>query len=169
MTQIYNWVIETEIGNMMAICQDNAIKALSLMDKTKYAVQVPQNSILKKTEIMADLEKWLGCYFKGKNMGISFDIKPDGTEFQKKVWNELLKIPYGKVVTYGYIAGVIGEREKRRMSAQAVGQAVGHNHILILIPCHRVIGYDGSLTGFGAGLDIKRRLLSLEGYKEIFA
>ena len=84
-------------------------------------------------------------------------VKPQGTPFQQRVWQELLKIPYGETTTYGAIAKHINCR-----SAQAVGQAIHRNPIAIIIPCHRVIGADGSLTGYASGLDIKQRLLSLE-------
>ncbi|MDN6699043.1 MAG: MGMT family protein, partial [Staphylococcus equorum] len=86
-----------------------------------------------------------------------------GTEFREQVWAALLEIPYGKTVTYGEIAQIIGKkRGKTQMSSQAVGGAVGNNPISIIIPCHRVVGKDGSLTGYGGGIDTKIELLKLE-------
>lgn len=98
-------------------------------------------------------------YFKGKRREFDLDIEPQGTEFQTLVWNALLQIPYGQTRSYGEIAGAIS----RPRSARAVGAATGANPIPIVIPCHRVLGADGSLTGFRGGLVIKKFLLMLEG------
>lgn len=91
-------------------------------------------------------------------------LAPEGSEFRKMVWEELLKIPYGCIITYGQIAKQVADRKGiLRMSAQAVGGAVGHNPIGIIIPCHRVVGTGGNLTGFGGGIRTKEALLKLEG------
>ncbi|MDR0520071.1 MAG: methylated-DNA--[protein]-cysteine S-methyltransferase [Clostridiales Family XIII bacterium] len=103
--------------------------------------------------------EWLGAYFAGRKPGIGdLPLAPNGSAFRWSVWEELLAIPYGEVATYGDIAERIGCK-----SAQAVGGAVGHNPISIIIPCHRVVGQNGSLTGYAGGLDRKRKLLELEG------
>jgi methylated-DNA-[protein]-cysteine S-methyltransferase len=103
--------------------------------------------------------EWLGAYFAGRKPGIGdLPLAPNGSAFRWSVWKELLAIPYGEVATYGDIAERIGCK-----SAQAVGGAVGHNPISIIIPCHRVVGRNGSLTGYAGGLDRKRKLLELEG------
>ena len=108
--------------------------------------------------------RWLDIYFSGKDPGYTPKLAPEGTAFRKAVWDILLTIPYGKTMSYGQIAKQIAEEKGiARMSSQAVGGAVGHNPIAIIIPCHRVIGSDGSLTGYGGGLDRKIRLLELEG------
>lgn len=107
--------------------------------------------------VFSETRRWLDLYFKGGKPDFMPSLAPQGTPFQQKVWRELLTIPYGQTVSYGDIAQRIGCR-----SAQAVGQAVGHNPIAIIIPCHRVIGSDGSLTGYASGLDIKRWLLKME-------
>lgn len=107
--------------------------------------------------IFTETRRWLDLYFSGQQPSFTPPIHPQGTPFQQKVWQELLKIPYGQTTSYGTIARKIGCR-----SAQAIGQAVHRNPIAIIIPCHRVIGADGSLTGYASGLDIKRRLLQLE-------
>ena len=107
--------------------------------------------------VFAETRRWLDLYFSGKKPDFTPPLKPQGTPFQQKVWQELLKIPYGETTTYGAIAKRIGCR-----SAQAIGQAIHRNPIAIIIPCHRVIGADGSLTGYASGLDIKQRLLSQE-------
>jgi methylated-DNA-[protein]-cysteine S-methyltransferase len=107
---------------------------------------------------------WLEEYFAGRCPVIRLPLAPSGTLFQQTVWQLLLDIPYGQMQTYGEIARRTASlRGLPRMSARAVGQAVGKNPIAIIIPCHRVIGADGSLTGFSAGLERKRYLLSLEG------
>lgn len=110
-------------------------------------------------------KKWLDTYFSGKNPEFKVPIRFTGTEFQNEVWKILCSIPYGKTVTYGEIAEQIAKRRNiPYMSAQAVGGAVGHNRISIIIPCHRVIGANGYLTGYAGGLDRKAALLKLEGY-----
>lgn len=107
---------------------------------------------------------WLDRYFDGENPGEMPALYVEGTPFRMMVWNILREIPYGTVLTYGDIARQIARREgKAHMSAQAVGGAVGHNPVSIFIPCHRVVGNDGSLTGYAGGLSVKGKLLSLEG------
>lgn len=96
----------------------------------------------------------------------SLPLAPEGSEFRKAVWKILCEIPYGQVTTYGTIAKRIAkERKLEHMSAQAVGGAVGHNPVSIIIPCHRVIGADGSLTGYAGGIEKKIKLLQLEGFE----
>lgn len=107
--------------------------------------------------------RWLEIYFTGCEPDFTVPIHMTGTDFQMDVWRILLSIPYGKTVTYGNIARQIAEkRGMRRMSARAVGQAVGRNPISIIVPCHRVVGANGSLTGYGGGLGNKIMLLKLE-------
>ena len=110
-------------------------------------------------------KEWLDRYFAGEKPRISeLKLEPAGSEFRKAVWEALCQIPYGEVVTYGELAqkmAVLHNRE--RMSAQAVGGAVGHNAISIIIPCHRVVGANGSLTGYAGGIDKKIKLLTHEG------
>lgn len=101
--------------------------------------------------------RWLDLYFSGANPDITFQLAPQGTSFQQRVWRELTTIPYGRTITYGDLAKRIGCR-----SAQAVGGAVGRNPIAIIIPCHRVVGTNGALTGYAYGIDLKRRLLDIE-------
>ena len=115
-------------------------------------------------EIFTKTTNWLDRYFKNKKPGISeIPLAPNGTTFQKAVWEILCKIPYGKTTTYGEIAQEIAKQKGlKKMSAQAVGGAVGHNPISIIIPCHRVIGSNGNLTGYAGGIDKKIKLLKLE-------
>ena len=112
-------------------------------------------------------KEWLDLYFSGEKpspKGLKLLLR--GSDFQQEVWRELLQIPYGETMTYGEIAKVIAKRRGlQRMSAQAVGGAVGRNPIGIIVPCHRVVGSNGSLVGYAGGLEIKRRLLCHEGVK----
>ena len=119
--------------------------------KPKESTNDPDLPVFKETR------RWLDLYFSGNNPTKAPQLNLQGTPFQQKVWQELLKIPYGQTTTYGTIAQRISCR-----SAQAVGQAIHRNPIAIIIPCHRVIGADGSLTGYASGLDIKSRLLGIE-------
>ncbi|MDO5545137.1 MAG: methylated-DNA--[protein]-cysteine S-methyltransferase [Eubacteriales bacterium] len=122
----------------------------------------------KKTEdhpVLVQAKLWLDSYFSGNPVGCSFPLNPHGTAFQQQVWDILLTIPYGQTTTYGAIAREMAVRMgKEKMSAQAVGQAVGANPIDILIPCHRVVGANGKLTGYAEGLDKKEWLLRHEGW-----
>ena len=129
------------------------------------------NTIIKNMTAKDDLpvfnaaKKWLEKYFAGKNPAITgLPLAPAGSEFRQKVWGILCEIPYGKIVTYGDIAKKMAVILNRNtMSSQAVGGAVGHNPLSIIIPCHRVVGANGSLTGYAGGIKIKVKLLELEG------
>ncbi len=119
----------------------------------------------RETPILALTKAWLDRYFAGEKPRIDeLNLSPVGSDFQRAVWDILREIPYGEVTTYGEIAKKIAlVMGKPRMSAQAVGGAVGRNPISIIIPCHRVVGADGSLTGYAGGIDKKVKLLSHEG------
>jgi len=115
-------------------------------------------------DFLAAAREWLDTYFQGRDPGPIPPVHLAGTEFQRAVWDLLLEIPYGQTVTYGSLARrVAAARGLARMSAQAVGGAVGRNPVSILVPCHRVVGQDGSLTGYAGGLPRKAALLRLEG------
>lgn len=118
----------------------------------------------EESDVLTQTEQWLDVYFQGKQPNFIPPISLSGTEFQMAVWEILLEIPYGQTVTYGDIAKQLAEKfGVRRMSAQAVGQAVGRNPIGLIVPCHRVVGADGTLTGYASGIDKKSFLLGLEG------
>lgn len=108
--------------------------------------------------LFREVRRWLDAYFQGQPREITFPLSPAGTAFQKRVWELLLTIPYGETTSYGRIA----KQLSAKMSAQAVGQAVGRNPISIIIPCHRVVGSNGQLTGYAGGLPIKKWLLDHE-------
>lgn len=143
--------IQTPIGILQAVWEQDTLISLSLTREGSGSDRFPE------------LERWLSAYFSGKKPVRDFSLKPNGTPFQRTVWRHLLEIPYGETRSYGDIAKRI-EEEKGipKMSAQAVGNAVGKNPILILIPCHRVIRSDGNIGVFACGIDIKEKLLQTE-------
>jgi methylated-DNA-[protein]-cysteine S-methyltransferase len=163
------FVTETPLGKIRAAACDGAIKGLWFIGQ-KYFPPAQVLETWKEVSIKASkasidpvflqLQNWLKDYFAGQKPAINFPIAPDGTEFQQAVWKLLLEIPYGETSTYGAIASQLMPAGKK--SAQAVGGAVGHNPISLIIPCHRVIGADGSLTGYAGGLEKKIALLKLE-------
>ena len=120
----------------------------------------------QEARAFAETVRWLDAYFSGHDPGFVPELCLRGTPFQRSVWEMLLTIPYGQTRTYGAIAKQLAaERGLPAMSAQAVGGAVGRNPVALIVPCHRVIGADGGLTGYAAGLTRKARLLELEGVK----
>lgn len=116
----------------------------------------------KRTEILQETERQLDLYFEGKLKKFDLPLSPEGTDFQKKVWRALLEIPYGTTSSYGEIAKKIGHEK----AARAIGGANHANPIAIVIPCHRVIGKNGKMVGYAGGLNVKVRLLKLEGIKD---
>lgn len=134
---------------------------LSISTELKEA-EIPEGKIL----LFERAKEWLDIYFSGRQPDFSLPLHVTGSVFQKEVWNILCSIPYGQTMTYGDIAKQLAaKRGIPHMSAQAVGGAVGRNKIAILIPCHRVIGANGSLTGYAGGIDKKEKLLALEQAK----
>ena len=138
------------LGLLTMTSDGESLKELYFSDRP-VEVESPAISILEETRC------WLNCYFNGEKPDFTPQVAPSGTLFQRQVWSELMSIPYGEMVTYGDIA-----RRINCKSAQAVGGAVGSNPIAIIIPCHRVIGSDSSLTGYAYGLERKRLLLLRE-------
>lgn len=133
----------------------------------KYFAATVKSAVEKKTglPVFAEAKKWLDAYFAGKKPAASeLPLAPSGGEFRKIVWDILREIPYGQCATYGEIAEKTASRMGRKnMSGRAVGGAVGHNPISIIIPCHRVVGSNGNLTGYAGGIDRKVKLLEHEG------
>jgi methylated-DNA-[protein]-cysteine S-methyltransferase len=163
-TAIYTCTLETPLGEATAAAENGSLMGL-WFSREKY-FPVHKNSWIYQPDhpVFNNLQTWLAGYFSGENSPINLRLSPKGTDFQKVVWNVLLKIPFGQVTTYGEIARVMAP--SRRMSPlypRAVGNAVGYNPISILIPCHRVVGSDRSLTGYAGGLDKKESLLRIEG------
>lgn len=133
-------------------------------DGQKYfGATLPEEYEEGETSALTQTKRWLDCYFQGQVPDLTPALKPAGTPFRLAVWELLRQIPYGEVITYGGLARQLAaQKGLKSMSAQAVGNAVAHNPISILIPCHRVVGSDGSLTGYAGGIDKKIRLLTLE-------
>lgn len=145
--------IQSPIGKLGIIANDNAVVQV-LWPNEKSKIKVEQ----KDTPVLEQAANELEEYFSGKLKKFSVKTSPEGTEFQKSAWKALQKIPHGKTISYQQQAANIGDAKK----ARAVGMANGKNPIPVIIPCHRVIGKNGSLTGFGGGLKIKQKLLDLE-------
>lgn len=141
------------------------------IDGQKYdraTLEQPYRVCGQEIAVFAKAQQWLDIYFSGREPGFMLPLKPKGSAFRQEVWELLQKVPYGQTTTYKEIAGEIAARRgKQTTYAQAVGSAIGHNPISILIPCHRVLGADGSLTGYAGGISVKEYLLKLEGIKNI--
>ncbi len=146
------------IGEMFFVSDGEAICGVWFCGQKHFMHNINETTQKDDLTIFKKLKKWFDDYFRGLNPEIDFKLKPQGSEFRQMVWQILSEIPYGKTLTYGEIASRISPT----MSAQAVGGAVGHNPISILIPCHRVLGTNGKLTGYAGGLDRKVELLKLE-------
>ena len=149
-------LLESDGKNLIGVC----------IDGQKYYINNLNEEIVLKDdlEIFNKTKNWLDRYFKNEKPEISeLPIAPIGNEFRQNVWKLLCKIPYGETTTYGEIAKEVAKiMNKKLMSAQAVGNAVGHNPISIIIPCHRVVGKNGNLTGYAGGIDKKVKLLEIE-------
>lgn len=152
----------SEIGNIIIVSDGENLTGLWFEGQKHFLNLFEEQE--EELEIFTKTKKWLDIYFSGKKPKFSIPVLFSGTEFRVKVWNILKEIPYGEVITYGDIAKRLAEEKGiKKMSAQAVGAAVGHNPISIIVPCHRVIGNNNNLTGYAGGLDKKKRLLEIEG------
>lgn len=160
---IYTSVIESPLGAIRLSGEKDALTGLWFVGQKYYPSKLESWINKPEYKIFKEVGYWLEDYFSGKKNSYLPRIKPKGTEFQKVIWKTLLEIPYGSITTYGKIAKKVANlRGLCSMSAQAVGGAVGHNPISILIPCHRVVGSNGSLTGYAGGIEKKKVLLNLE-------
>lgn len=156
-------IIQTPLGEMNAMVEQNSLCELWFVGQ-KYAPEDTGECPEDPDHLLfSALRGQLAAYFSGQLHAFDLPLAPKGTAFQMAVWALLRSIPAGATTTYGALARQLaGQREGRIPSAQAVGGAVGHNPITIIIPCHRVVGADGSLTGYAGGLDRKAALLALE-------
>lgn len=152
-TSFYNCIL----GKIILASDGKNLTGIIFNEKNHYSyLKDAQNK--DDLEIFKRTKNWLDKYFKGENPPVKeIPVKPNGTEFQQKVWRELKNIPYGKTVSYGFIADKLNIK-----SARAVGNALNKNPIAIIIPCHRVIGKNGKLTGYAGGLNRKEQLLKIE-------
>ena len=145
-------LINTPLGDMLAVEVDGALTALDFLPEGAQVAAGDDTPLLRRVKAQ------LTAYFAGELQAFDLPIKPRGTDFQQKVWQRLLNIPYGETRSYGQIAREIGQPGASR----AVGQANNRNPIAIVVPCHRVVGASGSMTGYGGGLPRKEALLELE-------
>lgn len=151
------------LGEITLRSDGEALTGLCFADDKHYGAKDIAGAALADLDVFMQAEEWLAEYFAGREQKVSVPLKLQGSEFQMQVWRLLQDIPYGRLVTYGDIAKKIAaQKGVARMSAQAVGGAVGHNPLCIIVPCHRVVGANGSLTGYGGGMWRKVRLLELE-------
>lgn len=148
---------DSPLGKMI-LCSDGAYLTAVIFEGQKYEDKhIPEGAVYSSCPVLEETKLWLQEYFQGNIPKKYPPMKLQGTSFQKRVWEHLLEIPYGKTITYGELAKTLECK-----SAQAIGGAVGRNPISILIPCHRVVGANGTLTGYAGGVEKKVYLLNLE-------
>ncbi len=154
------------VGELTLVGEDDYLIGLFIEGQTIFSKYMNKLSFEENKDIstLNKVKKWLDDYFSFKQPNSRLiKLKLNGSEFQKRVWNLLLDIPYGEVRTYKELSEIIAkERNLKKMSSQAIGQAVGHNPISIIIPCHRVVGSNNKLTGYNGGIDKKIKLLNIE-------
>lgn len=162
----YFTMYSSPLGNMTLACDGEALVGLWLEGQKHFGGTI-YHEMEEKSDIPVfyNVKRWLDRYFNGERVSSSeLPLRPVGGEFRQNVWRILCEIPYGEVTTYGAIAKKIAAQMGREsMSSQAVGGAIAHNPILVIVPCHRVVGADGSMIGYAGGIPVKRKLLALEG------
>ena len=160
---IYTCTYKSALGNLLLAADDVGLTGLWFEGQKYFANTLPEDYVPQETKILTEAKKWLDVYFSGEEPKFTPPLHPIGSVFRQEVWKILLQIPYGQTMTYGEIAKQLARMQNvPHMSAQAVGGAVGHNGISIIIPCHRVVGTNGSLTGYAGGIDKKVALLEME-------
>lgn len=161
----YTTHLSSPVGPLMLASQGDSLTGLWIEGQKYFAATLSASVEQPDLPVFAETEKWLDAYFAGQKPSIAaLPLAPQGSAFRTAVWALLCEIPYGTTVTYGQLARRIAAQMGRpSMSGQAVGGAVAHNPISIIIPCHRVVGTNKSLTGYAGGLDKKIQLLALEG------
>jgi methylated-DNA-[protein]-cysteine S-methyltransferase len=152
-------IVSSPIGRLLLLGDGHALTGLWMVDADRHSARI-WDDLTPSPSSFTDVETQLEEYFAGDRKEFTVPLAPSGTPFQLAVWTELTKIPYGSTISYGDIARALG---KRLVASRAVGLANGANPISVIVPCHRVIGSDGSLTGYGGGLERKDLLLRLEG------
>ena len=163
----YKTIYNSPLGKMTLVSDTSHLVGAYLEGQKYFLESFKEELVIKDNlEIFYQTKLWLDKYFDGKKPPISdLSLAPIGNAFRQDVWKILCEIPYGETMTYGEIAMRIAQnRGIHSMSAQAIGGAVGHNPIIIIIPCHRVLGKDDKLTGYAAGIQNKIKLLELEGF-----
>lgn len=161
---VYTTEYASPLGAITLACDEEAIIGLWFNGQRYFGNILPKRTEQKERPLFADAKRWLDIYFSGREPDFLPLLRYDSTPFRKTVCEIMLTIPYGRTMTYGEIAAEVARRQGlEKMSAQAVGGAVGHNPVSIIVPCHRVVGADGSLTGYAGGIERKIVLLCLEG------
>ena len=151
---IYTSKYTSPLGGILLAADEVGLRGLWFDEQKYFARDLPDERTERETPVLSEAKRWLDLYFGGQEPDFLPPLHPVGTPFRQAVWEILLRIPYGKTVTYGEISKQLAEKMGlERMSAQAVGGAVGHNEISIIIPCHRVVGSGGNLTGYAGGID----------------
>ena len=151
------------LGNITLVSDGTALVGLWFDEQRFFADSLPQKHVEESLPVFKQADRWLDLYFNGRDPGFTPPVVLRTTGFRQKICKIMLTIPYGRTMTYGTIAKTVARQKGvPRMSAQAVGGAVGHNPVSLIIPCHRVIGSGGALVGYGGGLDRKAALLELE-------
>ena len=160
---IFTTEYDSPLGTITLACDEKALVGVWFNGQKYFGSGLLEKHVSKETALLQQGKQWLDIYFSGKEPDFLPPLRYDSTPFRKRVYDILLTIPYGKTMTYGEIAAQIAnERGVPHMSAQAVGGAVGHNPISLFIPCHRVVGANGNLTGYAGGLERKAKLLEME-------
>lgn len=160
----YTTTYQSPVGEILLAADETGLTGLWFDGEKFYADSLDPEHEEKELPVFEIVKRWLDIYFSGREPDFMPPVHMIGTPFRLTVWKLLLQIPYGETITYGELAKKVAkEKGISHMSAQAVGGAVGHNEISIIVPCHRVVGSDGSLTGYAGGVDKKEKLLSLEG------
>lgn len=161
---------ESPLGGIILAADEIGLTGLWFEGQKYFQLYLDKENEEKELPIFERAKEWLDVYFSGKEPDFELPLHFTGSAFQNGVWHILYQIPYGQTTTYGAIAKQLArKRGLERMSAQAVGGAVARNGISVIVPCHRVVGGDGSLTGYAGGIEKKIALLKMEkGYKEIF-
>ena len=154
---------DSPLGGILLAADEIGLTGLWFDGQKYFSAHLPAERMEQETSILAEAKRWLDIYFAGSQPDFCPPLHPVGSAFRQSVWELLLQIPYGQTTTYGELARQLAKKQGLdRVSAQAVGGAVGHNEISIIIPCHRVVGTNGSLTGYAGGIDKKVKLLELE-------
>lgn len=166
----YTTTYSSPVGEILLAADSIGLTGLWFDGEKYYALSLDKEHEAREVPVFGQAKRWLDIYFSGREPDFMPPIHMLGTPFQRAVWELLRKIPYGQTTTYGKLARQIAEqRGLARMSAQAVGAAVGRNELSLIVPCHRVVGSNGSLTGYAGGIDKKITFLKLEGaYQDTF-
>lgn len=154
-------IVPSPLGKMLLASDGDNLTGLWFEGQKYFAATLDPDAEERELPVFERTRRWLDSYFAGENPPMDLPLAPKGSEFRQEVWREMCKIPYGKTATYGGLSLALTGDGAR--SAQAVGGAVAHNPISVIIPCHRVVGAAGSLTGYAGGIEKKIRLLTLEG------